>query len=405
MKNLYCRIYQFVFRIAAYFLKWRKPKLLSGSGSILDLSELLNEQGIMKVLIVTDKGIMSLGLTKNLESGLKNFGIEYEIYDKTVPNPTIDNIEEASKIYLKNQCQAIIGFGGGTAIDCAKGVGARIARPKKSLQQMKGVLKVGRKIPTLIAIPTTAGTGSEGTLAAVITDSITHDKYAINDVNLIPHIAVHDPLLTLGLPPHLTATTGMDALTHAIEAYIGKANTKETKKYGKQAVELIFRYLEKAYREGIDLEARHNMLKASYYAGLAFTRAYVGNVHAMAHTFGGFYGIPHGLANAVILPYVLKYYGKTTHHSLAELADLVGFNNQGLEDKANYFIEAIEKMNARMKIPKKIQVPNLDNLEMMIERAYHEANPLYPVPKIFSKDDFRKLFLEVSEINKERTNG
>lgn len=399
MNNLLCRVYQFGFRIAARFLKWRKPKLLSGSGSLLDLPELIKNEGKTKVLIVTDKGIMNLGLTKNLESGLKNNGIDYFIYDKTVPNPTVENVEEAVKVYVENGCEAIIGFGGGTAIDCAKGVGARIARPKKSLNKMKGVLKVGRKIPLLIAVPTTAGTGSEGTLAAVITDSKTHDKYAINDVNLIPHVAVHDPLLTLGLPPQLTATTGMDALTHAVEAYIGKSNTKETRKYAQEAVCIIFSSLEKAYQDGNNLEARLNMLKASYYAGLAFTRAYVGNVHAIAHTFGGFYNIPHGLANAVILPYVLRYYGKTVYKKLGELADLVGITQESDSDerKALLFIEAIENMNARMQIPKKINVPDLDYLDFMIERAYHEANPLYPVPKIFTKEDFRKLYLEITE--------
>lgn len=399
MNNLLCRVYQFGFRIAARFLKWRKPKLLSGSGSLLDLPELIKNEGKTKVLIVTDKGIMNLGLTKNLESGLKNNGIDYFIYDKTVPNPTVENVEEAVKVYVENGCEAIIGFGGGTAIDCAKGVGARIARPKKSLNKMKGVLKVGRKIPLLIAVPTTAGTGSEGTLAAVITDSKTHDKYAINDVNLIPHVAVHDPLLTLGLPPQLTATTGMDALTHAVEAYIGKSNTKETRKYAQEAVRIIFSSLEKAYQDGNNLEARLNMLKASYYAGLAFTRAYVGNVHAIAHTFGGFYNIPHGLANAVILPYVLRYYGKTVYKKLGELADLVGITQESDSDerKALLFIEAIENMNARMQIPKKINVPDLDYLDFMIERAYHEANPLYPVPKIFTKEDFRKLYLEITE--------
>lgn len=399
MNNLLCRVYQFGFRIAARFLKWRKPKLLSGSGSLLDLPELIKNEGKTKVLIVTDKGIMNSGLTKNLESGLKNNGIDYFIYDKTVPNPTVENVEEAVKVYVENGCEAIIGFGGGTAIDCAKGVGARIARPKKSLNKMKGVLKVGRKIPLLIAVPTTAGTGSEGTLAAVITDSKTHDKYAINDVNLIPHVAVHDPLLTLGLPPQLTATTGMDALTHAVEAYIGKSNTKETRKYAQEAVRIIFSSLEKAYQDGNNLEARLNMLKASYYAGLAFTRAYVGNVHAIAHTFGGFYNIPHGLANAVILPYVLRYYGKTVYKKLGELADLVGITQESDSDerKALLFIEAIENMNARMQIPKKINVPDLDYLDFMIERAYHEANPLYPVPKIFTKEDFRKLYLEITE--------
>lgn len=399
MKNFFFRTYQFVFRILACFLNWRKPRLLSGKGSLAELPEVLKKEGVKSVLIITDKGIVKLGLLETLETGLKNSGIAYHVYDGTVPNPTVDNVEEAARMFLEKGCEALIGFGGGTAIDCAKGVGARIARPKKTLNKMKGVLKVGRRIPLLVAVPTTAGTGSEGTLAAVITDPRTHNKYAINDVNLIPHIAVHDPLLTAGLPPHLTATTGMDALTHAVEAYIGRSNTRETKKLALDAVRLIFDNLEKAYKDGNDLEARLNMLKASYYAGLAFTRAYVGNVHAIAHTFGGFYNIPHGFANAVILPVVLKAYGKKAQKKLAELADLVGLSEAGetTEKKAERFIEAIEKMNERMGIPKKIQVPDLDNLDLMIERAYHEANPLYPVPMIFTRDDFRKIYLEVTE--------
>lgn len=399
MKIFFFRIYQFVFRIFAYLLKWRKPKLLSGSGSLLELPEMLLEEGIAKVLIVTDRGIMDLGLPKNLESGLKNVGIEYHIYDGTVENPTVENVEAAARMFHEKGCEALIGFGGGTPMDCAKAVGARIARPKKSLNRMKGVLKVRRRIPLLVAVPTTAGTGSEGTLAAVITDPKTHDKYAINDVNLIPHIAVHDPLLTMGLPPHLTATTGMDALTHAVEAYIGKSNTKETKKHAMEAVRLIFNNLEKSYQDGSDLEARLNMLKASYLAGLAFTRAYVGNVHAIAHTFGGFYNTPHGYANAIILPHVLRHYGKAVHKELSELADVAEISEEGDTEarKAERFIETIENMNARMGIPKKIKVPDLDNLELMIERAYREANPLYPVPVIFSKDDFQKIYLGITE--------
>jgi alcohol dehydrogenase len=405
MIKIYSRIYQFIFRVFSYFLKWRKPKLLSGSGAVLDLPSLIKKQGLAHPLIVTDKGIIKAGLMKDLLSALENTELNYVMYDETVPNPTIDNIEEAAKMYTENNCDCIIAFGGGTAIDCAKGVGARIARPKKTLQQMKGVLKVGKQIPQLFAVPTTAGTGSEATLAAVITDSTTHDKYAINDINLIPHFAVHDPLLTLGLPPMMTATTGIDALTHAVEAYIGRSNTYETKAYAKQAVEIIFQNLEKAYYNGMDLDARFNMLKASYYAGLAFTRAYVGNVHAIAHTFGGFYGVPHGLANAVILPYALDHYGKKVYKKLAELADLVGIQGENISIKAREFIRQIRELNRRMNIPDKISIPNADHLETMVERAYHEANPLYPVPQIFSRDDFRNLFKQVITINEVKDNG
>ncbi|MGD9605666.1 MAG: iron-containing alcohol dehydrogenase, partial [Bacilli bacterium] len=196
---------------------------------------------------------------------------------------------------------------------------------------------------------------------------------------------------------HLTSTTGIDALTHAVEAYLGKSNTKETKKCAEEAIVLIFKYLEKAYNDGQNIEAREKMLLASYYAGIAFTRAYVGNVHAMAHTFGGFYQVPHGLANAVILPYVLKYYNNKAVKKLAKLAELVGIGNPNDLDsqKAEAFIEAIKSMNKRMNIPDKITIPNLDNLTEMVNRAFHEANPLYPVPMIFNKKDFDDLFKQV----------
>lgn len=392
------RTIQLMYRIAAHFLDWRKPELIISEDSMAILAKLLKDKNLRPVLIVTDKKIMAMGLLDHLLNQLKKKEIAYIIFDETVPNPTIENIEVARKRYIENECKAIIGFGGGSAIDCAKGVGARIARPKKSIPQMKGQLKVGKKTPPIIAIPTTAGTGSEATLAAVVTNPKTQEKYAINDVHLIPSYAIHDPLLTVKLPAQLTATTGMDALTHAVEAYIGKSNTKETKKYAIKAVKLIFEHLEEAYFNPSNMEARSKMLKASYYAGLAFTRAYVGNVHAIAHTFGGFYNVPHGLANAIILPYVLTYYGKKVDKQLSELADLVDIRPQGKQKKSQAFIEEIKKMNTRMKIANKIEIDSKEQIANMVERAYQEANPLYPVPKILSKKDFTNLYNQIIKI-------
>lgn len=392
------RTIQLMYRIAAHFLDWRKPELIISEDSMAILAKLLKDKNLRPVLIVTDKKIMAMGLLDHLLNQLKKKDIAYIIFDETVPNPTIENIEVARKRYIENECKAIIGFGGGSAIDCAKGVGARIARPKKSIPQMKGQLKVGKKTPPIIAIPTTAGTGSEATLAAVVTNPKTQEKYAINDVHLIPSYAIHDSLLTVKLPAQLTATTGMDALTHAVEAYIGKSNTKETKKYAIKAVKLIFEHLEEAYFNPSNMEARSKMLKASYYAGLAFTRAYVGNVHAIAHTFGGFYNVPHGLANAIILPYVLTYYGKKVDKQLSELADLVDIRPQGKQKKSQAFIEEIKKMNTRMKIANKIEIDSKEQIANMVERAYQEANPLYPVPKILSKKDFTNLYNQIIKI-------
>ncbi|MCM3567703.1 iron-containing alcohol dehydrogenase [Neobacillus mesonae] len=394
MYKLYCRSFQSMMRIASGVLPWREPELLEGENSLSRLPMFIKNKNIESVLIITDRGISSIGLMDSLLDGLSSEGINFVIYDKTVPNPTIENIEEAYKLFKFNQCQAMIAFGGGSPIDCAKGVGARAARPNKSIPQMKGVLKVRKKIPPIVAIPTTAGTGSEATLAAVVTNNQTHEKYAIMDTSLIPRYAVHDPLLTTNLPKPITAAVGMDTLTHAVEAYIGRSNTKKTTECSKEAVKLVFENLYEAYSNGRNIEARTNMQRAAYLAGIAFTRAYVGNVHAIAHTLGGFYSIPHGLANAVILPYVLEYYDKSVYKPLAELADLIGISEHGdsIEQRAKKFINAIKQLNEQTGIPKKLDGIIDDDIPLMVDRALKEANPLYPVPKILSKDDMQSLY-------------
>ncbi|MDA8221989.1 iron-containing alcohol dehydrogenase [Desulfosporosinus sp.] len=399
MYQLYCRIYQCVFKGISYLLPWRMPELIQGENSLNKLPKLIKSKGIDSVLIVTDKMIASLGLMDELLKGLSNEGVDFMVYDRTVPNPTIDNIEEALQMYNANNCKGIVAFGGGSSIDCAKGVGARAARPKKSIPQMKGLFKVLKKTPPLFAIPTTSGTGSETTIAAVITDSRTHEKYAINDTALIPQYAVLDPVLTVNLPPHITSTTGIDALTHAVEAYIGRSNTKATKQYSRNAVKLIFENIYEAYSNGQNLAARKNMQEASFFAGLAFTRAYVGYVHAIAHTLGGFYSVPHGLANAIILPYVLEYYGKSAHKPLAELADMVGLSEPGdnSEQKSLKFIHAIKMLNKSMGIPNKVNGIIESDVPLMVKRALAESNPLYPVPKIMNEEDIMRIYLIIKE--------
>ncbi|MGN7299838.1 iron-containing alcohol dehydrogenase [Ferdinandcohnia sp. SAFN-114] len=399
MHKLYCRTFQRSMKLASFILPWRKPELLEGENSLMKLPQLIKSLEIETVLIITDAGITSLGLMDPFLQGLREEGVDFFIYDKTVPNPTIDNIEEALQIYNENQCQGIVAFGGGSPMDCAKGVGARVARPGKSIPQMKGIFKVLKKLPPLFAIPTTAGTGSEATLAAVVSNSKTHEKYAIMDTSLIPHYAVLDPLLTVKLPPHITAATGIDALTHAAEAYIGNSNTNETIECSKTAVKLIFENLYEAYSNGSNITARKNMQTAAYLAGIAFTRAYVGNVHAIAHTLGGFYAVPHGLANAIVLPYVLEYYGETVHKPLAELADLIGISelSDSEEKKANKFIEAIKKLNEDMKIPKKVSGIVDRDIPLMVDRALKEANPLYPVPMILSEKEMGELYKLIKE--------
>ena len=391
--NAYCRAYQKVIFVGTMFLDWRKPELLKGAGAVKELPAAVKAKGLSNVLVVTDKGLMSLKLLDGLFEALDNSGIKYVVFDGVQPNPTIDNIEDAVELYYENGCQGIIAFGGGSPMDCAKACGARIARPDKTIPQMRGILKVNKKLPPLFAVPTTAGTGSETTIAAVVSNPITHEKNAINDNHLIPKVAVLDPELTVGLPKHITSTTGMDALTHAVEAYIGKSNTPGTKKAALKATKMIFDNIYTAYENGKDIEARANMLEASFWAGVAFTRAYVGYVHAIAHNLGGHYGIPHGLANAVILPYVLDYYGSTAYKKLAQLADTAGLPTMGMnnEQKAKLFIETIREMNKNMGIPDKFDCIVEDDIPVIVERALKEGNPLYPVPKIMSPEDCEKV--------------
>lgn len=397
-KKAYCRIYQKAMKFASNFLNFRAPVLLKGEDSLLKIKDILNENKKQSVLLVSDAFLSSTDYFQELVEDLEKSNIKVSIFNKVIPNPTIDNIEEGLNIYKENKCDAIIAYGGGSPIDCAKGIAARATNPKRPLPKMKGLLKVKHKSAFLIAIPTTAGTGSEATVAAVISNAKTHEKYAINDPKLIPLYAVLDPKLLVSLPCKVTSTTGMDALTHAVEAYIGGSNTKATRKEAKEAVLLIKNNLLKSYQNPTDLEARNNMQIASYKAGLAFTRAYVGYVHAIAHTLGGMYGVPHGLANAVILPHVLRKFGSSCYTRLAELADYISLTDKDKtkKEKAEAFIDFIDELNAQMNIPNKIEnVIQEKDLPIMVKRAIKEANPLYPVPDLWDEKDFLEIFKEI----------
>ncbi len=397
--KMYCRTFQAVLKQLIKLMPWRRPELLQFENGAAGLASFVKSKGIEKVLVVTDGNLMKLGLCAPMLEAMEKEGVKAAVYDKVVANPTIDNVEAALALYNESGAQGIIAFGGGSPMDCAKGVGARVARPKKSIPKMKGILKVVKKMPPFFAIPTTSGTGSETTLAAVITDTTNpehHLKYAIQDFPLIPHYAVLDPSLTAGLPQKVTSTTGMDALCHAIEAYIGNSNTKETKQKAEEAIKLIFTYLKRAYDDGKDMEARKNMQTAAFDAGVAFTRAYVGNVHAMGHAMGAKYNTPHGLAMAVILPHMLDFYGEKIYKKLAKLADVVGITGADEAEKAKAFIKAVKDMNAYMQIPENFGgIIKKEDAVDMSEAAYKEANPLYPVPVMMGKGDFVKMYLEV----------
>lgn len=392
--KIYCRLYQFIFKILIPFLPYRKPKILKSQQEIVNE---LENKNIDKVLVVTDKGIINAGILEKLLKSFIKASIDYHIYDETVANPTSENVESARKKYLEFNCQAIVAIGGGSPIDLAKALGARIVCPNKSLNKMKGLLKIHRKLPPFFVIPTTAGTGSETTVTSVITDSETHHKYLINDFSLIPHYAVLDYSVTLGLPNHITSTTGMDALTHAIESYIGNTRTKETKFMSIEATKLIVKYLPICYKEPTNIEARTNMLFASHYAGIAFTKAYVGYVHAIAHTLGGKYGVPHGLANAVILPILLEEYGEDIYKKLSVLSKASEIADVADTDQisSKKFIDWIKNANKLMGIPSGIDLIKEQDIDEMVNLAYKEAHPLYPVPRLMSKEELKKIYLKI----------
>ena len=403
LRKIYCRAFQKAFHIAIPFLPYRKPKI---AGSVKELPEIIMRHKCTHVLIITDGGIMKLGLTRRLEKALKEAGIPYTIYDKTVANPTTVNVREALELYHKEGCDAIIGFGGGSSMDCAKAVGACAVKPNHSLAQMKGILKVHKKLPLLMAVPTTAGTGSETTLAAVITDADTRYKYAINDFPLIPRYAVLDPKVTLSLPPFITATTGMDALTHAVEAYIGNSTTIDTRRDALKAVKLIFENIDIAYEHGDNIQARRNMLHASFYAGCAFTKSYVGYVHAVAHSLGGQYNVPHGLANAILLPLVLREYGSCIDKKLHRLAIAAGLADKNTPDHeaTELFIRAIEEMKERLGIVNIVKEIQETDIPKLAHYADKEANPLYPVPKLMDASELEKFYyMLMSLTSKENT--
>lgn len=391
LQKIWYRVFQFVLTSSMYLMPWRQPELLKGPGSIKQLPAFIKSKGVKNVLIVTDTVLRKLGLLDSFFAACDAEGLKGVVYDGVEPNPSIENIEAARKLYLDNKCDGIVAFGGGSAMDCAKAAGARVVKPRQSVARMGGTLRVLKRLPPLFAVPTTAGTGSETTIAAIVTDRSTHHKYAIQDLSLIPRYAVLDPELTLGLPPHITSTTGMDALTHAVEAYTNLFAPKSTDKLAIEAVKLIFENLEKVYKNGADIAARYNMQLAAYYAGAAFTRACVGYVHGVAHTLGGLYGTPHGLANAVILPYVMDEFGSSVYCKLARLAEAVGINGKDDEEKAKAFIREIRRLNADMRIQDKFDFIQEKDIPQMIRWAMKEANPIYPVPVLWHEPEFRAL--------------
>ena len=396
LKKLGCRAIQLGFRCVTPLMPYREPKIIPSTAQVGDV---LKAEKRESVLILTSKSVLKNGLTDALLESLTRNEIKYTVYGNVRPDPTVDTVEEILSVYLENGCDSLIAIGGGSAMDAAKAVGARVAYSHNTVGQLRGLLRITRKIPTLVAIPTTAGTGSEVTPAAVIIDSAKQSKYALMSFPLIPRYAVLDAKMTYTLPPSMTATTGMDTLTHALEAYIGGCTTKETRELAIEAIRLVFENIEVAYNDGYNETARDNMLRASYKAGLAFSRSFVGYVHAISHSLGGKYGVAHGWTNAIVMPYVLEAYGESAYKKLhcLEVAAGVASENDTDELGAKKLISAIREMNRRMDIPDRITQIRREDIPELARHAYKEATPLYPVPRLMDREELEAIYRKLSD--------
>ena len=390
MNSFACRAFQCCFGAGARLLPWRTPEVYTGDGSLLRVADILRENSLRRPFVIASRRQCADEHFRRLQEVLDMQDILLSIFSAVEPNPSVETVEKIAEQYRIDRCDCFLVIGGGSPMDAAKAAAARLARAEKTVPQLGGLLKVRRRIPVLIAVPTTAGTGSETTIAAVVTDD--HHKYSISDLCLIPRYAILDPTLSAALPPRITAETGMDALTHAVEAYLSRYyNTARTRAQAESAVVTIFSHLERAYRDGASLPDRAAMLQASFDAGAAFTRASVGNVHAIAHTLGGLYSTAHGLANAVLLPIVLEDYGAAAYPRLARLAHLVGIQEVDEEASARAFIAEIRAMNARMGIPDHFDCIRSEDIPLMASWACREANPVYPVPVIYDQARFARV--------------
>ncbi|WP_349627892.1 iron-containing alcohol dehydrogenase [Variovorax sp. PCZ-1] len=373
-----------------------QPTLMVGPGSSARMGEVIAGFGHSKVLIVTDGVISKLGLLKSIQEALHSGGTKTVVFDKITPDAPIPLIEEGLDFCQEHDCDALVAFGGGSSMDAAKAIAIAMTN-RKPFRSLAGYFK-GRSNPLPIyAVPTTAGTGSEVTVAAVISDPSKEDKVVIIDPRLVPKMAALDASLMTGLPPHVTAATGIDALTHAVESFVGNWATPYTNGMALAATGLIFENLRTCYRDGGNLVAREKMSLASTYAGLAFTRANVGYVHAIAHQFGGKYHTPHGLANAIMLPHVLRYSAPAIQKQLAQLAvrAKLGAESEKDDKLAEKFLSAVEQLNDDLGIPKYLDKLQEADIPALAKAACHEAHTGYPVPKYMTQKQCEALIRQV----------
>jgi alcohol dehydrogenase len=382
------------FDLAVKVLPFNQPRLMIGPGSIDRLADHIGTYGFERLLLVTDAGIVKLGLHGGCVERLESNGIDVVVFDEIEPNPTERQVESGIALARRERSEAVLGFGGGSAIDAAKVIAAGVTNDKP-VAKMEGPFKVRKPPLPLFAVPTTSGTGAEVTVAAVVTNEVERRKYAIADHKLVPLAAALDPEITRGLPPAITAATGMDALTHGIESYVSTRATPESERASKATVRLVFEHLRNAYENGDDLEAREGMALAAFEGGVSFTAVGLGYVHGIAHKLGGLYHVPHGLANAVTLPHVMEYSKEACAPRFADLARVVGLeedvgpsSDAALADR---LIEAVRELSRDIGIPETLSEIEAEDIPVIATAAIEEAFDLYGVPKYMEQEDAERV--------------
>lgn len=369
-----------------------EPECIIGVGSVGKLADTCQRYNVTKPLIVTDQIIHKLGLLDSSFTSLSQAKIAYTLYDDVEQDPDYQTVRNGVERYKSHQCDGIIAFGGGSVIDCAKAIGASI-QTNKDISRLPGLLKVLRRLMPIIAIPTTAGTGSECTVAAVVSYKEKQIKQSITDPFLVPKVAIIDPEITLGLPPQITAETGIDALTHAIESYLSSYSNTHTQGLSISAIQLIFKHMPSAFTRGHDIVSREKMALASYQAGLAFTRTYIGYVHAIAHQLGALYHVPHGRANAIVLTHVLRFYQERSNPKLLSMSKKLGF------DSSESLISTIDELLEQIEIPKQLKELEDKDISKIATAAIKEAFGDYPVPEVMTTKDCERILTKLLNTN------
>ena len=374
---------------------YMQPKMIKGEHALLDLVDVLKEKHLTHYMIVTTPGFIKRGTLQSFFDALNQNDIQYSIFHDLKTDPEISDVEKLKEMFIKEGCQALIAIGGGSVIDCSKAALACIQMKNLDVKTVLHTGRVSKPLPLLIAVPTTAGTGSEVTAGAVITDPIKKRKYALSHLFLIPKYAVLDASLLTSLPSEMTAYTGMDALTHAIEAYINCFNNRKTNESALCAIKSIFQYLVPSFEDGLNKHYRLELLEASYNAGVAISNNYVGYVHAIAHGIGGMYHLQHGMINAIILPIVLEEYGSAVVSKLAKIADVVGITGTTDQDKSKQFIQKLKDLNQIFSIPTSIPEIQEEDIHYLAIGAEKEGNPSYPTPVTWNVEQFEKVIRKI----------